>query len=711
MYIFIDFETYYNSSIGYTLKAMSIEEYVRDERFAPTIVSIAIDNGPVYIVPAEEMKNVLSKLPFNRQDVYTVAQNAKFDMFILSDYFGIEVANPICTRAMARWVGISRLVRESQASICEFLGTGVKGTFLSHMDGRSMDHLTPEEYKAYCDYCISDTHDMRLNTWAMLPLMTQDAMDFIAMSTKMYSSPIFEIDVPLLETYYAKLEAEHEASRERIQHLFQFDNQEEFMKAIRSAGKFSAMLEKLGGVVPMKLSQKKTATRKRQLELELAQEVIDADRKAEIEFLLSSEENYQVMTPALAKNDLQFMALMDDPNPDIAVLCSVRAANNSSIAMSRAQRFMSIGKRGTLAIPLEPFIAITGRYSGGRDGEDTISDKINLQNLAKRAGDKTLRKAIRAPAGYKVVAGDSSQCEVRVGAYIAREQSILDTFATAKDTDNYCNLAARIYGGTGEEIMYWAKGAGAKEDPVKAKEANMQRNVGKEGILSSQYGAGGKKFGMRLLQQNLHLSFTRPDGTVDSSEEGHYEESQRIVGVYRSEYRNITAFWKECMRIIEAMERGESGFFGGPDHNLFFCDGAYSLFNRVVPCIVFPDGYRLFYPNLRYEFDDDQQKWEYKYDVLSKGKPTTKRLYGGALFNNLTQGLSFAILRWQALQIRKDGFPIHLNVHDEWSSVVPDGEVQSCIASYERHLRACPEWAKGIPFDCECGYGQTYGDV
>lgn len=717
MYIFLDFETYYNRADKYSLAVMSAEAYVRDPRFDIHLLSVAVDNSDVFIVEKNDIEYALRNLPLNREDVYTVAQNAKFDMFIVGDHFKLPVAKPVCSRAMARWTGISRFTRESQEALCNFLGTGNKSGFIAQMDGRSLESLSPDEYRAYIEYCKSDTRDMRENVRAMLPHLTADCLDFIAMTTKMYSHPVFDLDAEMLREYYNRLEDEHRQAQQRLQHLFQFETTEEFMKALRSADKFSKMLEQLGGTVPMKVSPARTATKKRQLEDEQISLQGDPNRSGfefkrlcEVERLLSDESNYRVMIPALAKNDLEFMALQSDPNPDIAALCTARAQHNSSIAMSRAKTFLALSERGKLPVPLEPFIAITGRYSGGRDGEGTTSDKLNLQNLAKRTGDKTLRKAIKAPDGYTVVSGDSSQCEVRVGAWVTCEQQIIDTFMHATDTDNYCELAGTIYNTTGREVLYWSKGEGSHLDKEKKAVASVQRDVGKEGILSSQYGAAGMKFGTRLLQRGIKLSYRHPDGTVDDTLEGHYLESGRIVKTYRGKYRNIVGFWGQCSEIIKLLASGAEGYFGGPDGKLFHYNGRDDVFGNPCPTITFPDGFKLYYRDLKYEQDKDSLEWNWKYSTIDKGREVRKKLYGGSLFNNLNQGFSFAILRWQALELNKT-FPIQLNVHDEWTSVVRDDQVEACVAEMERCLKLCPPWAQGIPFDCEVGFGKSYGDV
>lgn len=384
--IYLDFETFYDKD--YTLKKLSTEAYVRDPRFEAQLLGVAIDDGPVMMVPGPQIAEALRLLNLNSPGTFTFIQNAKFDGFIITQHYNVPLANPLCTRAMSRWTGLSRLTRESLEAQCEFLGTGKKGGFIASMMGRRASDLSPEEYQDYVNYCTQDVVQLRANVKAMLPCMSTESLEFIIMTTRMYTNPVLQLDRPLLEDYMDRLNKAHQESQQRLQHLFQFNSQEEFLKALRSKKKFCDLLTSIGGVVPYKVSEKKTETARKKLEQEHAElmalqtddsatEMGIIQRLSQIERELQ-DESYTVMEPAIAKKDLEFMALMDSDNPDIAALATARAENNSSIAMSRAKTFLDISKRGSLPVPLEPYLAWTGRYTGGSHVENVKSDGVNL---------------------------------------------------------------------------------------------------------------------------------------------------------------------------------------------------------------------------------------------------------------------------------------------------------------------------------------------
>lgn len=689
--IYLDFETYYDKD--YSLKKLSVEAYVRDARFAPIMLGYAVNAAPVSIADASDIKACLADLRLDAKDTFVVAQNYRFDGFILGDYYGIHPTNPICTRAMARWTGASRLTRESLEAQAEFFGVGDKGDYIHDMLGKHYEDFSEDELKLARQYCIKDVELLRENAKRMFPHMTPQALAFISMSLKTYQSPVFTLDVPRLEQYKETILARQRESQERIKELFPFDSQDEFLKHIRSKTKFVAMLEKLGASVPYKVSDKKTATRKAELEKRAA----GGDKDAA---LCLETGAFTVMEPALAKKDLGFIELLTHPNPDVATLARIRAENNTSIAMSRCETFISIGRRGLLPVALEAYQAHTGRYTAGTS-DGVKSDGANLQNLAKRTGDKTLRECVLAPDGYSIIACDSSQIEARVLAWLANQNDLLTLFR--EQADPYCHMAAAAYGVPHEEIYYWTKGDGAhdkdtSEDVVKKKAMyKSYRNVGKTMTLQLGYMSGAGKLALFMEQQGVMLKPTR---------EEHELEAARLVKVYRSVNGCIRRFWRTMSDVLMALSLGQRGWFGGVNDNLLYYDGQRDVFGHRVPGIMLPDGYWILYPNLRVE-TSESGKPGYVYDVVDMGRIKAMPLHQGVATAQVTQGTAFALMRWQALQINKR-YPVRVNIHDSWGVVVPDKDAENAAAYMEHCMTTLPEWAQGLPVACESEIGKNF---
>ena len=79
------------------------------------------------------------------------------------------------------------------------------------------------------------------------------------------------------------------------------------------------------------------------------------------------------------------------------------------------------------------------------------------------------------------------------------------------------------------------------------------------------------------------------------------------------------------------------------------------------------------------------------------------------MVENLCQAIARCVIGWQMLQISKK-YRVAMTVHDSVVCVVPDGEVAEAQAYVEHCMRSLPDWAAGLPVDCESGTGKSYGD-
>ena len=464
----LDFESFFSTKDGYTLTKMGPISYIRDSRFSAQLMSYIVTDAStmtydrVRVAEHDNIPAVLAALKLDAPDVVTVAHNGNgFDFLILSEIYHVVPRIAIDTMCMERWTGVSRIQNESLKSMAKFFQCGekVEGTVIS--DGRNWpEDFTPDERTAFIQYCRNDTEQCFLSFKAMLPFMTADALLFSSITAKMACNPVLRLDDDMLTAYLNELSDKVTKARNDINKMFMFKSDEDFLKAIRSSASFVKMLELLGRKPPMKYSVAKSETKRKKLE---------AEGKTNL-----SEEDYAVYTPALAKSDLDFVAMASDADERVALLVRTRLENNSSIQRSRAETFHALAKSGRpMPVMLNAFRAHTSRYTAGNS--EGSSDKLNLQNLSKRDPSQlTLRKAVQAPEGMALVACDSSQIEARILAYVANETELVDAFR--RGADPYADLAEKIFQIPSEKIH---KGAKSGDKKLKA-----YRNVGKTGILS-----------------------------------------------------------------------------------------------------------------------------------------------------------------------------------------------------------------------------------
>lgn len=685
--VYLDLETYWHKT-NFTLSKMGTEAYIRHSSFHTLLLAAAIDDGPVYVFEEEDIAAVLGGLGLDDPDTLTISVNASFDHSVLEYRYGIRIANSICTRALCRWTGVSRLTAESLHSMNQFFGWGVKkaGTVVS--SGKLREDFTPEEWAFFKQYNRDDVEQMRHHVKLMLPLVPHHALMFDAMSERMYTRPLLEIDAELLRDYERRLIQKQEDDMHRLQRLFSFSDRNEFVKAIRSRVKFPEMLRSLGVEPPLKTSEARVKSVGDSIEeldrilKELGGQRANAETKKAIAKHIKNIRK-GTTTYALAKDDLDFMALMDSEDEDVALLCRVRAEVNSSIALSRCQTLLAIAERGAFPVTLAAFQAITGRYTGSNADDSTKSDATNPQNFNKRSGDHTLRRALRAPAGYKIVAADSGQVELRVNAFVWGEDWLLEIL-NDDSRDTYCEFASQAYGFT------------------VTKTDKKERGVGKTCELQLGYQSGWRKLARKLKQERVDIS--TPTATHD-------EECERLVSVYRKTHVAIKRGWQICMDVVKEMAAGKSGYFGGPNHNLFYFNGQDNIFGTPCATVTLPDGFKLYYPNLRYDPDTD----EYLYDQYDRQKRriVTRKLYGGKLCNNVIQGLTAAIIRWQMLEIDDpQNLPIVMQVHDEIVVLCRAGDEERVLEFMLSVMKTSPPWMPpGCPFRASGGYGDTYADV
>lgn len=687
--VVIDFETYWDSKT-YTLSKMGPIEYVRNEKFTPQLCAFTLSNGSCCVdcsvVEHERLRTTFENL--DTHDVAWCGHNMHgFDSLILSEFFDFHPQKIYDTIAMMRWTGLSRVCRESHAALTEFLGNGNKAAGTVVSDHKQWpDDFTPEERAFFIQYCKDDAGQCYQNAQAMLPYMTPDALRFMSITARMATEPSFVLDEDLLLEYLSDLDAAADKARQELMAMFSFQTNADMLAALRSADKFADMLRSLGVEPPLKESAAKTKTKREKLQL-----AADAGRPGAAEEL----ENMQpVMTYAFSKTDVDFVLMQDHPDPRVALLVRTRLQLNSSIDRSRAETLLKFARmHKPLPIMLGAWLAHTGRYSAGASADaGTKTDKLQFQNLSKRDPSKRkLRQAIKVPKGKVVVACDSSQIEARGLAFVANEVGLLTQFREGRDP--YSELAETIFGVPWQDIK-----AGAKAGD---KQMKMYRNTGKTGILSCGYSVGHHKYSNTLLRQGIHLH---------EDLDRHHELARYAHGIYRAAHPNIVAFWKTAEHVLEAMLRGESGTFGGPNNDIYTF-GIMSVGPRTdlcVPSVRFPSGYILRYPGLRAE-RNDRGKWQFVYDTYKGASKIPTHIYGGAFTNNLVQGLSFVdVIMYQGCRMDEAGIKLACNIHDAWASVVPEEQGEYVKQQMLHYMSIVPPALNGLPVACEAEIGTTF---
>ncbi len=358
-------------------------------------------------------------------------------------------------------------------------------------------------------------------------------------------------------------------------------------------------------------------------------------------------------TFALAKNDEEFKALANHEDERIQALVSARLGTKSTLEETRTERFIGIANRGLMPVPLKYYAAHTGRWGG--------SDNLNLQNLPSRgANGGKLKKAIIAPEGYVIIDSDSSQIEARVLAWLAGQDDLVTAFKNGEDV--YKIMASAIYNKPVEEIT------------------KDERFVGKTTILGAGYGMGAVKFRAQLKTFGVEIS---------------EDESRHIINIYRATYPYITALWKQAHTAIFALAQENFTELGR--------EGVLKLVPKER-AIQLPSGLLLRYDTL-HSYEAESGYVEFRY----KTRTGWNKIYGGKVIENVCQAIARCVIGEQMIRIAKK-YDVVLTVHDSIGILSPETEVLEAQKYIEDCMRWVPEWATGLPVNCESGYGKSYGD-
>lgn len=599
--ITIDFETYYDKK--FSLSKLTTEEYVRDERFE--VIGFCIKQGDGeeewHTGGFENLKRIL--LSYNWEESFCLAHNTMFDAAILSWKFGVRPRGWLDTLSMARALHGTE-VGGSLKKLSEFYNIGQKGTEVENAIGKRLVDFKEDELARYAEYC---KQDVRL-TKKLFELMSEGfpAIEFrlIDLTINMFAQPVLELDLAVLENHLENVVLH----KEKLLESCVADKE-----TLMSNPKFADKLKSLGVEPPMKISPR------------------------------TGKETF-----AFSKTDEGFKKLQEHPNEKVQTLVAARLGTKSTLEETRTQRFLDIGNRGSLPVPLKYYAAHTGRWGG--------SDNVNLQNIPRKS---VLKESMRAPRGFVIVNSDSSQIEARVLAWLSGQNDLVQAFANGDDV--YKIMASKIYNRPVEDIT------------------SEERFVGKTTILGCGYGMGAKKFSVQLKAFGKDLDV---------------EECKKIIHTYRKVYSAIPNFWKKAQTGLEAIIKGKYMEVTKQKQAL-----------GIIPNVGFdlPNKLQLKYPDLKKE-----QASSGEYYFSYKSRKDRINIYGGKVVENICQAVARCVIGEQMLKVSKK-YKVVMTVHDAVTCIAREEEVKEAAAYVTECMKWKPDWCQDLPLDCETEYGESYG--
>ena len=595
----VDFETYYDKD--YSRSKVTTEEYVRSDLFEVIGVSVKVNEDPPQWFSGTHQQTAQWLEQFDWGNSLVLAHNTMFDSAIISWRFGIIPLGWLDTMSMAQAV-VPATQSKSLANLAVYYEVGVKGTEVINALGKRRIDFTPQELARYGDYCVNDTELTYTLFNKLLDGFPQQELKLIDLTIRMFAEPVLEVDTDMLVEHLTSIRN----FKDKLLDASGLDTD-----TLMSNNKFADWLRSRGVEPPMKISP---ATGRDTL--------------------------------AFSKTDKNFLALQDHEDVIIQTAVAARLGVKSTLEETRTERFIGIGSRGKLPVPLKYYAAHTGRWGG--------SDSLNLQNLPSRTGSSALKKSIVAPQGFVIIDADSAQIEARMLAWLSGQNDLVEQFAVGEDV--YRIMASAIYNKDVSDIT------------------KDERFIGKTVVLGCGYGMGAEKFKNMLSLQKIAMEKS---------------EAERIIRIYREKNFKIKQLWGEGQNALRFILQKRNAPIGQHDVVRVMNGG-----------LLLPSGITMLYNNLR------QDEEGFQYDAK---KNETVRIYGGKVVENIVQALARIVIGQQMLKIA-ERYRVVLTVHDAVACIAPETEVLEAKRYVEECMRLAPEWATGLPLNCESGYGRSYGD-
>jgi len=603
--ITIDFETYYDKEYG--LKKFTTEQYIRDEKFE--VIGVAVKDKGVtkwFTGTHAETKAFLDS--YNMHEHFVLGHNMRFDAAILSWIFDIHPLGLFDTMSMAQILhGLKESV--SLANLSQLYQLGEKGTEVLDALGKRRLDFTHNDLAKYGQYCINDVELTYELFTELKDKFTAPEMKLIDLTIRMFTEPKLELNKGLLLRHL------HEVKEAKEKLLASVSVDKELLM---SNPKFAELLIEQGVTPPTKIS----AT--------------------------TGKEAY-----AFAKTDEGFKELLEHDNPYVQALAAARIGNKSTIEETRTENFIQIANRGKLPVPLKYAGAVVSHRWSGVDG-------INLQNLPRTS---ELRRAICAPKGYKLVASDLSNIELRLAYWFAQSHGKIQQIKDGIDL--YKQSAADITGTPYDEV------------------SKDLRFIFKVVNLSGIYGVGANKMHSILKQGGVEKDI---------------QEVKNIVYAYRKANPELVEAWQDAGTMLESVRAGQHYTMGN---------------GGIVSSVPYegmmkPNGMLLGLPNLRKLKTDTGESWAY--DKLMGRTLIPEYIHPSKTFQRCIQSLARDIIAEQLIQVAKR-YPVVMTVHDELVMLCKDNEVDECKAYVEKCMTTAPNWCSDLPLGCEVGVGDNYMDA
>lgn len=722
-YLYLDFETFSEAD----LKKVGSYAYAEHPTTEVLICTYAFDDEPVRVwdctdgsdMPGD-LHRALRRLVKPNSRIKIVWHNGSmFDRLIMKHCWGfdIPVSNTIDTMIWA----FRHALPGSLDALCEVLGVSAdnakdkrgkaliqrfsKPTPKNYKIRRYTAETHPDEWALFIKYAVSDITAMR-EVFHKLPRWgNSEFEDRVLELDQLINDRGFKVDVALAEAAIEAVEKHKAQLQEEAQRKY---------GGLLTGKDFLPILRELAPAHRIHNAQKST------LNDLLADDDLPDDARTIIEMRLGA-----ASTASTKYNPLLLGRSSDD-------------RRRGCLQYGGAKRTLRWAGKG-----FQPQNLARGYYH-----DDELDKGISalLKGRAHRRFDvakltaSTVRSCIIPEVGHKFVVADYSNVEGRGLAWLAGEETALDTFRAGLDI--YCVTAGKMFGMDPDDIK---------------KNFKEIRQIGKACELGLGYEGGvgafvtfAKNLGLDLIEMAKTMDGTFPDHIWSATARGYewarIQEAKRpphpgekddrpsyildkkvwrtcdaIKRMWRESHPETVAFWRDLKDGILAAVRNPGREFWAGAHLRKNGERAIRIWRTVetdssgrkVPgwwlCMELPSGRILSYPGIGVsvtkETDEDGRvntnvRIKYQGENQLTRQWTTLYTHGGKACENIVQALCRDLLAYAMINVEGGGYPIVLSVHDELVCETPDTPDYT-VPELEKLMCALPEWAEGFPLVAE----------
>lgn len=641
----LDFESYFDAK--YSLRRMSVAEYVNDPRFLVHGVALRRGGSTTFEANAERaLANLTDEQGVGWPGVTVVMHNAAFDAYILDRIYGIRPDHIVCTMAMA--TAVLGRGNASLKVVADRFGLKPKG----ELNTEGLRELPPAQMLELAGYAKHDadlTHEILPRLLSLLPRP--------------------EVELRLIEhTVRMGIERTLVLDREGIEAIK------------REVAQETRALVKAGGLTAKALRSPKQFNDA----LEAALAAVGEE--------LPGKQGKKGLIPATAKTDPFMQKAIDHVDPEVRALARARlAVTSSSQTRSRINTLLRLdAAHGGIPMVLAYYAAHTARWGGSGLG-------INLQNLPSRGDDPAtrIREMLGARPGHLLVVVDLAQIEARILAWQAGQRDLLAGFADGIDT--YSLFASGVFNESVHKPL-------DSDPPDVAKRMKALRHVGKTAVLGLGYRMGAYRF-WKQLQAAPELADLVASGELSP------RRAVQVVREYRRRYSSIAATWRAleeaALYVVDAggsCDVGKLSFRRGEDGDLLLDLPSGRWLRYRNPRIVEEEREIT-------TFDDDghPHKITIAGPQIVAGTPGESNFHGGIFTENAVQAIARDILGEAVLRIEDAGIPVLLHVHDEVVVDALKADAKAVEERVIEEMMRPPAWAPDLPLDAEGWFGPRYG--